>query len=86
MAGTDIKTLASSARAGLAAGWLRPLAIVTMAAIVALSIAGHPSPSLHEGGLAVVIALAVLVLAAPVLRPMRGGRGELLALVAVIAA
>jgi signal transduction histidine kinase len=86
MAGTDIKTLASSARAGLAAGWLRPLAIVTMAAIVALSIGGHPSPALHGGGLTVLIALAVLVLVAPVLRPMRAGRGELLALVALIAA
>jgi signal transduction histidine kinase len=86
MAGTDIKSFASSARAGLAASWLRPLAIVTVTAIVALSIAGHPSPALHGGGLAVLIALAVLVLAAPVLRPMRGGRGELLALVTLIAA
>jgi signal transduction histidine kinase len=86
MAGRDIKTLASSAGAGLAAGWLRPLAIVTVAAIVALSIAGHPSPALHGAGLTVLIALAVLVLVAPVLRPMRGGRGELLALVALIAA
>jgi signal transduction histidine kinase len=86
MAGRDIKTLASSAGAGLSARWLRPLAIVTVAAIVALSIAGHPSPALHGGGLAVLIALAVLVLAAPVLRPMQGGRGELLALGALIAA
>ena len=86
MAGTDIKSLTSSARAGLAARWLRPLAIVTVTAIVALSIAGHPSPTLHGGGLTVLIALAVLVLVAPILRPMQGGRGELLALVALIAA
>jgi signal transduction histidine kinase len=86
MAGPHIKTLASSAGAGLGARWLRPLAIVTVAAIVALSVGGHPSPALHGGGLAVVIALAVLVLVVPVLRPMQGGRGELLALVALIAA
>jgi signal transduction histidine kinase len=86
MARPDTKTLASTAGGGLAARWLRPLGIATVAAIVALSLGGHPSPALHGGGLTVVIALAVLVLATPVLRPMRGGRGELLALVAVIAA
>jgi signal transduction histidine kinase len=86
MAGTDINSLASSAGTGLTARWLRPLAIVTVAAIVALSIAGHPSPALHGAGLTVTIALAVLVLAVPILRPMQGSRGELFALVALIAA
>jgi signal transduction histidine kinase len=59
---------------------------VTVAAIVALSIGGHPSPALHGGGLTVLIALAVLVLVTPILRPMQGSRGELLALAVMIAA
>ncbi len=41
--------------------WLRPLAVSTVAVIVALSAAQHPAPGLHGDGLAVTIALAVLV-------------------------
>jgi signal transduction histidine kinase len=41
----------------LVARWLRPLAIATFAAVLALSLLGNPAPSLHGDGLVVSVAL-----------------------------
>ncbi len=46
---------------GAVARWLRPLAVGTVVVVVALSVREHPAPALHGGGLAVAIALIVLV-------------------------
>jgi signal transduction histidine kinase len=46
---------------GPMAAWLRPLGVTTVVVVVVLSLREHPSPALHGSGLAVTIALIVLV-------------------------
>jgi signal transduction histidine kinase len=59
---------------GPAVRWLRPLAVTTIAVVVALSLKGDPSPALHGGGLGVTIALLVLVLSIAVVLRWRNRR------------
>jgi signal transduction histidine kinase len=66
--------------------WLRPLGLTTVTAVVAVSLVGRPSPALSGGGLAVAIALIVLVGSYAALQRTRGGWGEMLALAATVAA
>jgi signal transduction histidine kinase len=72
---------------GPTAGWARPLGIATIAVVVAVSFGQHPAPALHGSGLAVTIALIVLVASiAAILRNPRGRRTTIVAPVAMIAA
>jgi signal transduction histidine kinase len=57
----DSVSASSTERAELTARWLRPLGVATVTAIVALSLHERPSPALDGGGLAVTLALIVLV-------------------------
>jgi signal transduction histidine kinase len=71
----------------LAMRWLRPLGVSTIAVVVVLSLLAHPAPSLSGSGLAVTLALLVVVasFAALLLRTCRGWI-EMLALVALMVA
>jgi signal transduction histidine kinase len=67
--------------------WLRPLGATTIAVILALSIQQHPAPALHGSGLAVTIALLVLVASfVALMRHVGGPRGGMLALTAMVLA
>jgi signal transduction histidine kinase len=73
--------------AALTTRWLRPLGVTTIAVVLALSFGQHPAPALHGGGLAVTIALAVLVASfIALVRHSGGEQGVLVALVALIGA
>jgi signal transduction histidine kinase len=58
--------------AGVLPRWLRPLGLATITVVVVLSLRGHPSPALEGEGLAVTLALIVLV-ASIVAMVRRGG-------------
>jgi signal transduction histidine kinase len=73
--------------AALTTRWLRPLGVATIAVVLALSFGQHPAPALRGSGLAVTVALVVLVASfVALVRHVGGGQGRIVALVALIGA
>jgi len=87
MAGAKSQAGSTSGAEALAARWLRPLAVATIAVVTVLSFTHNPAPALHGSGLVVTIALAVLVVSFLVLVRRAGGSpGSVVSLAALIGA
>jgi signal transduction histidine kinase len=85
--GSNPQASNASQAAALTTRWLRPLGLATIAVVLALSFGQHPAPALQGSGLAVTVALVVLVSSfVALVRHSGGGRGGLVALAALIGA